>query len=95
MEVLSADLIENYLPIINKITFGTTLDAKFKIVLSIGLFVEKEVTLARAAQLADKSIQDFIEILKLKGISWEDYTTEHFNLDNIGINKYVEAEKNN
>jgi predicted HTH domain antitoxin len=92
MEAVSMNQIENYLPIIDKMPLGQTLEKKLKIVLSVGLFVEKEVTLARAAELAGKSIQEFIEILNLKGIPWGEYTEEHLRQDNIGISKYFEKE---
>lgn len=67
-----------------------------KLVLSIGLFVEKEVTLARAAELAGKSIIEFINILDLKNIPWLEYGEEHLKQDNIAINKYIieEGRKN-
>ena len=88
MEAFSLEQIKNYLPIIERIPFGETLDKKMKFVLSVGLFVEKEITLARAAELAEKNLPDFIEILELKGISWAEYSEEHLKQDNLSISKY-------
>ena len=73
MQTLNLTQIENYIPIIEKTSLGQNLENKIKVLLSIGLFVEKEVTLARASELADKSIEEFIDILSLKGIPWMRY----------------------
>lgn len=88
MEIVSINQIKEYLPIIEKTGLGKTLDNKLKIVLSIGLFVEKEITLSRAAELSGKNIQEFIEILNLKKIPWIEYNDDHFKQDNISINKF-------
>lgn len=45
---------------------GTDTDSKVKETLAIGLFVEKQVMLARAAELAGKPLSDFIELLRSK-----------------------------
>lgn len=95
MQTLNLTQIENYIPIIEKTSLGQNLENKIKVLLSIGLFVEKEVTLARASELADKSIEEFIDILSLKGIPWMEYTDEHLKQDSIGIRKYFEKENIN
>lgn len=46
--------------------------------LAIDAFVEKRVTLARAAELADKSLSEFIKILMRYNIPWMEYTQEAF-----------------
>ena len=43
---------------------GGTIKAKLQLSLAIGMFVSQEISLARAAQLAEKSLSDFIDILK-------------------------------
>jgi len=95
LQTLNLTQIENYIPIIEKTSLGQNLENKIKVLLSIGLFVEKEVTLARASELADKSIEEFIDILSLKGIPWMEYTDEHLKQDSIGIRKYFEKENIN
>ncbi len=47
-----------------------------QILLAIGLFVEKKVTLARAAELSEKGLMDFIKILNKHNIPWMEYTEE-------------------
>jgi len=44
--------------------------------LAIAAFIEKRVTLARAAELADKDLDEFIKILSRYNINWMDYTEE-------------------
>ena len=58
--------------------------------MAIGLFVEKVVSLEKAAELSGKPLSKFIEILQIKKINWAEYTEEHFNQDNIAIAKYKE-----
>ncbi|QKY68811.1 UPF0175 family protein [Lentibacillus sp. CBA3610] len=76
----SVDLPKEFLPIINTME-GTDTDNKIKETLAIGLFVEKQVTLARAAELAGKPMTDFIELLRSKKIPWMEYTDEHLEDD--------------
>ena len=44
-------------------------------------FIEKRVTLARAAELAGKSLAEFIDILSKYNIPWMEYTEETFKED--------------
>lgn len=47
--------------------------------LAMAAFVEKRVTLARAAELADESLSGFIDLLSKYNIAWMDYAEETFN----------------
>ncbi len=49
--------------------------------LAIAAFVEKRVTLARAAELANKGLSDFINLLSKYNIPWMEYTEEAFRED--------------
>lgn len=60
---------------------GPDMDAKAKVSLALGLFVNKQVTLARAAQLSGKSLSDFINLLQSKNIPWMEYGDEHLQDD--------------
>lgn len=55
--------------------------------LAIAAFIEKRVTLARAAELAEKSLAEFIEILLKYNISWMEYTDETFKEDQETLEK--------
>jgi len=55
---------------------GTTIADKLHLSLAIGMFVSHEISLAKAAQLANKNIFEFIEILKSLNIPAVVYTDE-------------------
>lgn len=57
------------------------LDDNISTSLAIAAFIEKRVTLARAAELAGKSLSEFISILTKHKISWMEYTEETFEED--------------
>lgn len=49
--------------------------------LAIVAFIEKRVTLARAAELANKRLSEFIKILSRYDIPWMEYTEDTFKED--------------
>ncbi|QOY34725.1 UPF0175 family protein [Anaerobacillus isosaccharinicus] len=67
---------------------------------AIDLFIKKEVSLSKAAELSGISLNDFIHLLKSKNIPWTDYTEEDYEMDNIALellnrtNKEVNELKN-
>lgn len=80
MESFQVNLPKEFLPLIDALE-GPNLDAKVKISLALGLFVNKQVTLARAAELSGKSLGEFIDLLRSKNIPWMEYTEEHLKDD--------------
>jgi predicted HTH domain antitoxin len=54
--------------------------------LAIGLFVEKRVTLSRAAEMSEKSLSEFINILMKNNIAWADYMDETMKSDEDTLN---------
>jgi predicted HTH domain antitoxin len=56
---------------------GKTINEKVNLSIAIFLFTDKKITLTRAAELADKSIREFIDILTSHDIPWSEYTQEH------------------
>lgn len=60
---------------------GKNLNDSVQLSLAIAAFVERKVTLARAAELADKSLSDFIRILIRYNIPWMEYTDESMQQD--------------
>ncbi len=60
---------------------GKTIEDKLKLNLSIGLFVSKDISLGKAAQLAGKSLSEFISILNQLNISAVEYTEEMYKDD--------------
>lgn len=73
---------------------GKTINEKVNLSIAIFLFTDKKVTLARVAELADKSIREFIDILASHDIPWAEYTIEHKADDEETI-KYVLGEIKN
>lgn len=73
---------------------GKTINEKVNLSIAIFLFTDKKVTLARAAELADKSIREFIDILASHDIPWAEYTEEHKDDDDETI-EYILGEIKN
>jgi predicted HTH domain antitoxin len=55
----------------------------------VGKTINERVTLARAAELVDKSIREFIEILTSNNIPWTEYTIEHKDEDDETMKVYT------
>lgn len=60
---------------------GKTMNDKVTIFVVAGLFVSGIVTLEKAAELAGKSIWDFIDFLKAHDIPWGSYIEDEFKMD--------------
>lgn len=69
---------------------GMTLEDKLKLNLSIGFFVSKDISLGKAAQLAGKSLSEFIAILNRLSIPAVEYTEEMYGDDLKFISRYEE-----
>ena len=67
---------------------GRSLEDKLKINLAIGLFVSRDISAAKSAQLAGRSFAEFMNILKSINISVVDYTQEMLSDDLRFIKKY-------
>ena len=84
----------DFLTLLNQWESEINLTHRIQIILAVGLFLEKKVTLARAAELARKSLGEFVEILSERGIAWKEYTDEDKRLDDIAINKSSDRRMN-
>ncbi|WP_227938673.1 UPF0175 family protein [Alkalihalobacillus deserti] len=62
-----------------------SVDADVNLSVAIYLFTAKKITLARAAELSNRSIADFVQILINHGIHWAEYTEDHNKQDNETI----------
>jgi predicted HTH domain antitoxin len=60
---------------------NSSLNENIETSLALGAFIEKRVTLARAAELAGKDLSEFIKILSKYDIPWMEYTEETFKED--------------
>ncbi|MFS0821895.1 UPF0175 family protein [Bacillus sp. 1P02SD] len=61
--------------------------------LAIYLFTAKKLTIKRAAELCDKSLPDFIQILINHNIHWTEYTEEHKQIDDKTIEFIIKEGK--
>ncbi len=71
---------KEFYPLLDELE-SSNVEAKTKVLLALGLYVNKQVTLARAAQLSGKSLSDFIDLLRSKNIPWMEYSEEHLQDD--------------
>jgi predicted HTH domain antitoxin len=83
---------KEFYPLIDELE-GPNFDAKVKVSLALGLFVNEQVTLARAAQLSGKSLSDFIDLLGSKNIPWMEYSEEHLQDDQRVIKEILGDKK--
>ncbi|MFS0646065.1 UPF0175 family protein [Siminovitchia sp. 179-K 8D1 HS] len=90
-EYFQVNLPNSFLPFINH-KKGSSIDTKVRVSLAIGMFAEKQVTLARAADLAGMSLADFIDLLKSKNLPWMEYTEEHLSEDRQAIAELISSE---
>lgn len=89
MNIKDADVAipEKLVPYLCTIKDGKTVGDKAVLSVIIGLFASKIVTLEKAAELAEKSVWDFIDILQRYQIPWGEYTEEEFEMDNMVLDK--------
>ena len=85
---------EDILPLLDDLAHGDSLDENVRISIAISLFVAKSVSLARAAEIAQLSLNDFIYTLKLKNIPWSEYTDEDIKEDEIALKDLLKEYKN-
>jgi len=80
---------------INRLAFlGSSLEEKVNVSLAISLFAGKQVSLERAAGLANRSLTDFMDILKRTNIPWCEYTEEIKAADDLAIKLILQESEN-
>lgn len=89
MPSFSVSLPQDFIPITKNLETEGNLDEKVRLSLAIGLFAGKSVTLARAAELSGRSLNDFIEILRFFHIPWMEYTEEKFHEDRVAVKELL------
>lgn len=89
MDVSSLDIkiSQELVPYICTIKDGETVADKANLSLILGLIASQVITLEKAAELAGKSVWDFIEILKSYHIPWGEYTEDEMQMDEITLGK--------
>lgn len=89
MDVSNLDIkiSQELVPYICTIKDGETVTDKVNLSLILGLFASQVITLEKAAELAGKSVWDFMEILKSYHIPWGEYTEDEMQMDEIALDK--------
>jgi predicted HTH domain antitoxin len=88
-------LNEDLTVFINRLAFlGESLEERVNVSLAISLFAGKQVSLAKAAELANKTLTDFMDILKKINIPWCEYTEDMKNSDDIAIGQMFHESQN-
>ncbi len=87
---LKEETINEFIPVVEKTVFGKDIDDKFRLTIAIGLYVNNDVTLAGAAELAGRNLNSFIEILCLNKIAWGEYSEEYYKQDKSALKKFSE-----
>ncbi|WP_281240989.1 UPF0175 family protein [Natribacillus halophilus] len=64
-----------------------SLSDKVRVSLAISLFIERAISMERAAELSGLSIEDFMKVLEDKKIPWGEYTEELLEQDQSFIEK--------
>ena len=90
---MNVHLPNEIISILEKRGNGKNLNDKVRLSLTIGMFVEKTVTLECASELAGRSLSNFIDILRAKSIPWMEYTNDHVADDEQAMQKYVDGTK--
>lgn len=87
---VQVNIPDEFVPIVNSLGVGTSLDDKVRLSLAVGLFAGKTVTLAKAAELSGRPLQDFMEILKSRGIPWGEYSEDQERQDTEALRKLLQ-----
>lgn len=75
------ELPSELIPVLDQLGAGKNTDERVKISIAIGLFSGHVVSLARGADIAGKSLSEFIGILQDRSISWVQYDEEELQHD--------------
>ncbi|QQK78748.1 UPF0175 family protein [Salicibibacter cibi] len=77
----------DFLPILQFLDHSESLNDKVRVSLAISLFIERAISMERAAELSALSIGGFMQVLQDKEIPWGEYTDEHLKQDQVFIEK--------
>lgn len=90
-KIIDVKLSEDLIPYLYTIKEGKTVEEKVTLSVVIGLFLSKIITLEKAAELSNKSIWDFVDVLKEQQIPWGEYSEEGFQMDDLAMNRLAEG----
>lgn len=80
-------LPNEFLPVLQHLSEGESTDDVIRQSLAVSLFVERAVTMERAAALSGLSLVGFMSLLEKRKLPWSEYTEEHYQQDQSYIQK--------
>ena len=83
------ELPSELIPVLDQLGIGQTADERVIISIAIGLYTGHVVSLARAAEIAGQSLNQFIDVLRQRKISWANYGDEDLKDDAAFIKKLL------
>lgn len=85
---IKLNLPEEFIPFLDYIE-GDSIEQKIRIALSVNLYINGSVSLAKAAELSGESLEQFMELLKEQDIPWGEYTEDMKKQDDRVIRKML------
>jgi len=83
------ELPSELIPVLDQLGIGKTADEQVIISIAIGLYTGHVVSLARAAEIAGQSLNQFIDVLCQRNISWANYGDEDLKDDAACIRRLL------
>ena len=84
------ELPSDLIPVLDLLGIGQTADERVIISIAIGLYTGHVVSLARAAEIAGQSLNQFIDVLRQRNISWANYGDEDLKDDAAFVKRLLE-----
>lgn len=85
---IGLDLSNDLIPLIEDLGLSKSLNDNITISIAIALFTSRSVSLARAAEIAEIDLVDFMDLLTNKNIPWNEYTDDEFRLDRLALRDF-------
>lgn len=89
--IVDVRIPENLVPYLYTIKAGKDVSEKLVLNTVIGLFLAKTVTLEKAAELANRSVWDFVELLREQQIPWGEYSEDALRMDDLTLSKVADG----
>lgn len=89
--IVDVHIPENLVPYLYTIKDGKDVSEKLVLNTVIGLFLAKTVTLEKAAELANRSTWDFVELLREQQIPWGEYSEDALRMDDLTLSKVADG----
>ena len=89
---IQVNLPGEFMPFLGRLKDGKTTDEKVALSLAVGMYLSKQITMAKAAELAHMDMWAFVDALKSQGIPWGEYSDESLAWDELTLSKMAADE---